>query len=636
MVGDDLITTNQIVYTNTNTEVPNPSLKNNTTVHNFFISSNNRDVNLYPKAAAFTTHLVDPLTNIISIKLCNISVNRKSDVISKRHILEWKYLNTATRDIPIELIHTIEKIDAYFKLIRVLYGYTRVPVPVEKGILFSFKPNYITIQLLGSGDQGYYDLFKLIDRDTFPLRVRFVSVDKEIEFSCMVDNIEEFDNSTGGLLKKMYKLTLQGDTACGRPFQQCVENQGHILMYIYNPITEAIAQYIPSYYSRDNYLIDYDTLLRNPNIHNSVIFGEKIQINLETFLSPHYLNIPLIDVVELPLIDLPRPGKQSLFINVDTLLSCKKCIEDFICYYENREFVWKCDFKNYLVLSHYQVLGVVPETIGNRSFINHPDVTDFNVIRVQNSYYSIRRDLVSGRYYFYNYSNIPMVKPILLLSPCTVTPATETFFTTLGIDTGSPGTETSVWNNFKYSPEIAVEKTFIYGLSNNLIIQTNSFGDLRLGDRVSLSNLGVKNHGVLCENIPKFITNIKVIDDLTVFMTINLGSFYMGSSVGGDLLQIGEGGYLRKIIPFRKPQISNLYITMPDCNYIETLNNRTLHKVFAILNSKNDLVGGIFKTPTPLKNLHDLKITVLQKDGSVASDVTEANFVFEITQSHTR
>ena len=75
---------------------------------------------------------------------------------------------------------------------------------------------------------------------------------------------------------------------------------------------------------------------------------------------------------------------------------------------------------------------------------------------------------------------------------------------------------------------------------------------------------------------------------------------------------------------------------MPDCNYIETLNNRTLHKVFAILNSKNDLVGGIFKTPTPLKNLHDLKITVLQKDGSVASDVTEANFVFEITQSHTR
>ena len=631
MLGDDLITTNQIIYSNNDTAVK--PILNKTTEYNFFISSNSRDVSLYPTASEFTICLPDPLNNIISLKMCNISVIRNTDIIPRYNLLEWEYLDTHDH-IPIESINTIKKIDKYFKLIRVLYGYTRTPIPVEKGILFSFKSNCIIIQLLGSDDAGYYDLFKLLNPCIYPLKVRFISVDSEIEFSCMVKDIQEFDTSGGEKLKKIYKLFIQGDYQ-NTSFQNCVENQGHILMYIYNPVTEATTKYIPSYYSNNNYLIDYDDLLRNPKIHNHVIFGVDTPIDLKEFLSQRYLKTPKINITDLPMIDIPKPSKRSIFIAADSLLSCKKCIEESICEYNNRIYVWKCDFEDYLLISHYQILDINPVIIGTKNFITHDDLTEFSVIRIQNAYYSIRKE-VDNKYYFYNYRNAPLIKPILLLQPCLMKDGNSSFFTNLGVSNNTLDMETSVWDNFNYSPPIAVEKIFISGLSNNLILQTASCKGLLLGDRVSINNLKIKNTGVLYENIPKFIGGLNIINDNLVFITINLGTFYMDEYNLNDITEIGQGGNLRKIIPFKEPRDKELYVTIPACNYIKTLNNTVVPKVFSILNKDSDFIGGEFKAKPPLKNLYELDIALLYKDGSRATDVEVVNFAFEITQSNTR
>ena len=78
---EDLLTTNQIINSNQKSELIVPM--NNSLTYKFFISSDNRNIDLYPNSAKFSIDLPIEINNISEIELLDINIKNKTNIFNK-------------------------------------------------------------------------------------------------------------------------------------------------------------------------------------------------------------------------------------------------------------------------------------------------------------------------------------------------------------------------------------------------------------------------------------------------------------------------------------------------------------------------------------------------------------------------
>jgi len=385
-MNEDLLTTNGIINLDKQSELIVDF--DESKEYKFFISSEYRDTLKFPNPSEFVIQLENDLSRINNLKLLEIEINKYKTLFNKPYIFEWEYPENE-KLIPIEDINSIEKIDDKFKLNRVLYGYTKSFDTNNTAILFTFtSPEIIIISLFGDGAK-YHDLYKVIIPSTLPISITFTSLDSDISYSYTLKDIELYDIPDGQSIKKAYKLTVIPDnlTTC-KPFNNCFNNNGHILMYIHNKINHEMDSYIPSNYKKQNRLIIYDKLLKNPVIHNNLIFGTNIDYKIEYFLLEKYKNIKPIEIDSIPCIDKPKYNKFSVFIESgDTLEICSEKLQNKKIIYKDRQYYWRIKAKPYIILEHYQILNTNPTKKNDKIYLNveNNSVNRKNIIFTNNN-----------------------------------------------------------------------------------------------------------------------------------------------------------------------------------------------------------------------------------------------------------
>jgi len=633
-MNEDLLTTNQIINSNKKYELIVPTT--NTIKYKFFISSDNRDFNIHPYAGNFSINLPIEITNVSDIKLLDINIKKKY-VFNKYNILEWQYNNTP--DIPIEEINSIAKIDKYFNLTRVLYGYTKQFETNGNNILFNFKSNNeIHIALFGEGKADNYNLLKAItltdtnSRSTTsdPVRILFRSINGEQIYKYTINSISQFTPENSNM-KKVYILKVNAFDDYNKPFNNYFEKNGHILMYIYHPITPEISKYIPIKYNNDGYLGDYIKLLKNPTIYNNAIFDIKVDYpNLSDILEQEIV-ISNTEIDELLNIDIPKNNKFSTYINdISTLKECKTMIETVNIIHNFNYYTWKFTYNTNIRLEHFRVLTVTLTYNLNKVFINNNELDEHDVIYYNDKYYSLYRDSDKNLFYY----NKPSIKKsitvnINVVSNCTVTENSTIFFRTLQINNTGFG---SNWNNFTISKKVPIHKIFVYGIHNQIVLKVSTIGDFTVGDKIVIRDSNIKNKGVLQDNIPKFISKIQAIKD-GYLVTIDLDTFFVGNNKNKEFYEYGSGGYIAKIAnPRELVYTGDIYFNLKNCNYIDILNNSDISKVFSVINKNNNIIGGQFQTETYIKNLEKLDIDLVKTNNKPYLCIDTVSMLLEITK----
>ena len=228
-MNEDLLTTNQIINSNNKSELIVP-INNNTLEYNFFISSDNRNIDIYPYSGKFSIDLPIEITNVSDITLTDINIIKRKHVFSKYNILEWKYKNDDDF-IPVEKINTLEKIDDYFNLNKILYGYTKAFETKDSSILFNFKyDNIIHLSLFGEDKAVSYNLFNIINLNNNnntgnnhkPIRIVFRSINGDLRYIYTLKNIREI-SVDDPRMKKLYILNVIPTEKYIKPFNNYYE-----------------------------------------------------------------------------------------------------------------------------------------------------------------------------------------------------------------------------------------------------------------------------------------------------------------------------------------------------------------------------------------------------------------------------
>ena len=616
---EDLLTTNQIINSNKESELIVPLY--NTLKYKFFISSNTRDKHKFPLASKFSADLPFEITNICNINLLDINIKKKTSVFKKNNIFEWEYPNKNIQ-IPIEQINTIEKINNYFNLNKVLYGYTKAFDTNECSILFTFKSNnIIQISLFGNDKAETYDLFKIIKVKNPCIKLSFMSITGDLKYDYILKSISEI-NINDSKMKKVYNLNVISEKIYMQPFSNYFNNKGNILMCIYHSIVDDISSNIPlKYHNKENklFLMDYHKILTNSNINNDYVFGKRCIIPEFTIKKQD------IKVENLLNIDPPKNNQFRILLNdVTSFKECKKKLEKEIIY-NDCKYIWKFTYSDQIVLEHFKILNYKLIKLNNRIYIDKgANLNKDDILCIKNRYYSVRIDDNNKPYFYTNNDNV-FKDPIYLLTECILTKNSRKFLDSLQI---SYQKKDSSWNNFTISEKNPINKIFVYGINNSIVVETNSIDNLNIGDKVVIRDAEIENKGILKDNIPKFIFNICK-KKTKYLITIYLEGFFIGNNKIPEFYEYGNGGYLSKVINPNSIHDENIYLNLANCNYINVLNNPKIIKTFAIINKDNNISGGKFTTKKLLKSLFKLNINLL-KDDNTYIDIENVSIVLEV------
>ena len=634
---EDLLTTNQIINSNQKSELIVPM--NNSLKYKLFISSDNRDMDEYPDSAKFSIPLPIEINNVSDITLSDINIKKKTTIFNKYNIFEWEYIDDRV-DIPIEKINNVENIDAYFNLNKVLYGYTKPFETKECSILFNFKSeNLIHIALFGDELGNPYDLLKVIQINKTPsqqggalIRLSFRSITGDLVYNYTLNSIEEFNNYHDHKMKKMYILNVTPGGSYKKPFNNYFEKSGHILMYIYHPIHAEISRYIPLKYKSEGYLINYDTLLKNPTIHNDDIFGIKCNlIDISGDLKKKYSSLDF-SVDELLTIDIPKNNSFSVFItDIKALEECKTKIENTRIIFNAQRYIWRFTYKENIVLEHFKVVNVTLTYKSNRAYINNNELKKYDILYTGTAYNTLYMDEDNNLFYYVNMHSdkTPQTATLYILSECIITENTKKLFNSLKIHYTKNG---SNWNNFNLSKKTPINKLFVYGVNKYIVIEVDAINNLNIGDKVVIRGADIENKGILHDSIPKFISKLSKKKD-KYLLTIDLGTFFVGNDETAEFYEYGVGGYISKIIdPAPLLYDGEIYLNLKSCNYIDVLNSSLPNKVFAIINKNNNIIGGRFKTETFIKNLEKIDIDLLKSNNCNCLDIEHVSMILEITK----
>ena len=636
-MNEDLLTTNQIINSNLKSELVVPI--KNTLQYKFFISSANRDINMYPAAANFSIKLPIEITNVSDITLTDINIKRKAKIFNQYDILEWGYSNDIDH-IPLEKINNIEKIDNHFNLNKVLYGYTKSFKTKGCCILFNFKSaNIIHLSLFGDDESDTYNLFNTITIDDLapddsihkPINITFRAIDENIVYNYTLNSITQI-NTNDPKMKKVYILNVISSENYIKPFNNYFTKSGHILMYVYHPIDDEISKYIPVKYKNNGYLRDYEKLLKNPTIHNNDVFGVKSNlINMSDVLGGKDILIDS-EIDELLNIDRPDNNIFSIYVNdVQTLEECKMKIQTINTAYNFNNYIWKFTYKESILLEHFKTLRVTLTYKSNKVYINTNELQIGDIVYINNKYYSLYRDENKNLFYYTN-SHTPAAggnRELCVLSNCIITENTKKFFNSMKINYIKSG---SNWNNFNISKKVPITKLFVYGIHNQVVLELHTLDGFNIGDKVVIRNSRIENKGILHDNIPKFISKIYKREH-TYLVTIDLDTFFVGDNETNEFYEYGSGGYIAKILePKSLSYKGDIYFNLKHCNYIDILNSSDIRKVFSIINKNNNIIGGKFQTNTFIKNLEKINIDLLKTDNKPCSDIDYVSMILTITK----
>lgn len=636
-MNEDLLTTNQIINSNQQSELIVP-LHDNTLLYKFFISSDNRDINTYPSCANFSMDLPIEITNVSNIKLTNINIKNRRHIFDKYNVFEWEYIHDHD-EIPIEKINTIEKIDTYFNLNKVLYGYTKSFKPEDCSILFNFKSkNVIQLSLFGDDNGDNYNIFNIINVDISksdaapptPIRIIFRSIKGGTEYIYTLIDIKEVVTNDA-FMKRVYILNVTPEDNYSKPFSNYFDKSGHILMYIYHPIQDNICKYIPMKYIADGYLKDYNKLIKNPIIHNNKVFGG---MSVETSMASivggkDILTDTVVD--ELLNIGIPKNNTRSIYINnVQTMEECKTKIETVKSYYNSRNYIWKFSYNDGVLLEHFEVVTVRLTYESNKIFINNTNFCPGDIIYVNSRYHALYADEYNNLFYYkISADDTHESTEIYVLSKCNITNNTKKFFDSLKINYSKYG---SNWNNYNISNKESIHKLFVYGIHNQVVLEVKTLNGYKVGDKVVIRDSNIENRGILNDNIPKFISKVYKKSD-SYLLTIDLGTVFVGNKEIKEFYEYGNGGYIGKIIePEPLVHEGDIYFNLKNCNYMDILNNFKIRKIFAITNKNNNIIGGDFKTTTFIKNLEKIDIDLVDINNESCSDIDYVSMVLEITK----
>ena len=375
----------------------------------------------------------------------------------------------------------------------------------------------------------------------------FRSISGDMVYNYTLNSISEFNNDTDPKMKKVYILNVTPEKPYVKQFNNYFENSVHVLMYIYHPINKAISEYIPARYKNKNHLINYDRLLKNPSIHNNDIFGTKCNlIDISGHLKKKYNSIDF-SVDELLNIDIPKTNIFSIYINdIQTLEEFKIKIENISTNHKGFPYIWKFSYKKNIILEHFKVLNVTLTYKSNKVYLNSNELKQYDIIYVDSKYYSISIDKDSNLFYYDAnlHSDRSFITDIYILSQCIITENTRKLFNSLKIKYIKEGL---CWNNFNISKKTPINKLFVYGINNHIVLELATIDNLNIGDQIVIRDVNIENRGILHDNIPKFISKISKKKD-KYLVTIDLDTFFVGNDETKEFYEYGNGGYISKII----------------------------------------------------------------------------------------
>ena len=609
---DDLLITNKIINQNSESGLIIPMKKNER--YTFFISSENRNKKKYPSLDSYSFKLLNPIKNIKVVKLLDAHISYMS-AVNNSYILDWVYKKD--KIIPFEKINSIDKINKYFNLSHILYGYTNGFDKNIPSILFNFKDKQtITISLF-SDSLIKCDIFNVIDKN-FPKLIKFISLEHNIIYECMLNNIEEFTDFQDTNLKNVYKLSVEPLTYKKTPFNTCSKNWGHILMYIYNPISKTILRFIPDncyyLYKKKYFLKDLNSLIKTPEINNNEVFN----INSEKLDILDILNNRYPELVKYTIYDIDIPiEKNTIYINnITGINNLIKQIEEIVTINNNNHFTWKFDNRdNRLLLQHFQICKntlLAKDPTSYKIFIDL-DLNTNDLIMIDNNYHLIYKNNLKP-YFIANgcISNERTYKDVLVVTECVITSPSLTRDFHLNYSH-------KCYNNFKIIDSLDIIDGFLYNTSDYIVVKTKTRNSFKIGDIVVFS----KENNALHNCSMKYIKHIEEKKDC-VFITISLGYILENNKKG--FIKYDLKGEINKI-SYKPWSYTNhdLILKIDSLNYIDILTDNTKDKAFAIINNTKVYGGDShFETLTKLENIN------ISFEGRRAINIKKSSLVFEV------
>ena len=630
-MNEDLINTNKIINSDNTSELLIKMKKNNT--NRYFFSSNFREKDNYPSVSDFSIRFMNEIHNITSIKLTNFNILLKKNNLNKNYIFRWSYSNK--KRIPAEKINTIKKVDDYFKLNNVLFGYTK-PINTQKPSIFINFKNETTILLsFFSGNYHVDDLETLIN--DLPIKLSFVSIDYKNIFNCYVTSIESINNITDTRLTKMYKLNIISEQEYTKPFLDCFKNNGRVLIYLYNFINETTINYIPSkyrYFSKKinkYFLVNYDEILKNPCIKNKLLFGDNYTLNnIDEALMIKYKNSEQIVFQETVNIDLPDNNYLTAIISeVGAFSDCKKQLEEKKYFYEGSEFIWKFNYnKNLISMSHYKktIATVISIKNSNKIQIKNCSLKKNDIVLIDNHYFNVNENISGGFFYYSEFqrNDTDRKRDILIAKPVYIKKTASKLLEDLDIKY-SVGPNW-FFNNYNTNDKVKIENSYIYGYTNKITIQVLELHKFCISDKIGF----ISKHLLFGEYTKGTIIEI-VIKDKIEILTIDLGTLFIGED---DILEYTLYDLEGHIFKLQNPiggDEKMMYMKVPDCNSINIINNPLLREVFAIIN-KGVVIGAETETGSCPKKLDKFSIKLVNNKNICVKNIKEINFILDIEQ----
>lgn len=607
---DDLLVTNKIINQNSESGLIIPGRKNE--MYTFFISSENRNKEKYPSANNYSFKLLNPIKNIKVVKLVDTYISYTT-VINNSYILDWNY--ERNKIIPFEKINSIEKINKYFNLSHILYGYTNGFDKNNPSILFNFKDEQtITISLFADSSINC-NIFNVIDKN-FPKLIKFISLEYNIIYECMLNNIEELTIFDDINLKNVYKLSVEPTIYKKTPFNTCSKNWGHVFMYIYNPINKTNLRFIPEecyyLYNKKYFLKDVNSLIKTPEINNNQVFNINIEIPYN-ILNNRHSNMVKYNIYD---VDIPIEKNTKYINNITGLNNLIKQIEDIVVINNNKTFIWKFDNRdNRLLLQHFQICKntlIKKDPISYKIFIEL-DLNTNDLILIDNNYHLIYKDglkpyFIANDYIF----NGIIHKDVFVLTECLIT--SESLIKDFHLNYSH-----KCYNNFKIIDSLDIIEGYLYNTNDYIIVKTKTRNSFKIGDAVMFS----KENKTLHNCSMKYIKHIEEKKD-AVFITISLG--YILENNKNGFLKFDLRGSINKISykPWNYTD-HDLILKIDKINYIDILTDNTKDKAFAIINNTTASGGDChFEN---LTKLEDINISFM---GNRANNIKSNSFVFQI------
>ena len=630
-MNEDLLDTNKIIDSENTSELL-IKMKNRNT-NRYFFSSNFREKSKYPSVSDFSIHFMNEINNISSIKLSNLNISLKKNNLNKNYIFRWSY--SKQKPIPAEKINTIQKIDNYFKLINVLFGYTK-PFDIQKPSIFINFKNATTILLsfFSNGD-SVNNLDLLINN--LPVKLSFVSIDYKNIFNCYVKSIELIDNITDPRLRKMYKLNIISKHNYTKPFLDCFKNNGRILIYIYNFINDNIINYIPSryrYFSKvinKYFLVNYSEILKNPCIKNNLLFcNNYTPTNIHEVLLLKYINSEQIIFQETINIDLPDNNCfTSIISELETFSDCKKQLEENIYFYGGEQFIWKFNSnKNIINMGHYKKIEakIISIENSNKIQIKNNSIKKHDIVLINDKHFNINED-INGKFFYYDkfqIENTEYVKEILIAKPVYIEKQNAGLLRDLDIKYE----DKADWffTNYNTSHKIKIEQSFTYGYGNIITILISELQLLCLGDKLRF----ISNNPLFGKYTKGTIIDITHKEQMKVLI-VDLGSLYIGDVGINEYKSYELVGHIFKIDNPNEVDDNLMYVKVPNCNTINIINNPLLREVFGVINNGN-IIGCETEINNCPKKIDKFSIKLVNNKNICVKNIKEINFILDIEQ----